>query len=149
MATIPEIEAQGWSLNPARYVGAVADEEDDDDFRLRLADMYEEFATRSAEAEDLGRKVDAAIQAMLRQQTAKGKPIPKPTANTLYFIYIQPGVKVVQGGAASCQAFCGYHNDISGQIFYAAMPYPGCVGCTGWAGTSAGAAASALASHSA
>jgi len=27
------------------------------------------------------------------------------------------GVRVVQGGSASCQAFCGYHNDISGQVF--------------------------------
>jgi hypothetical protein len=40
-------------------------------------------------------------------------------------------VAVVQGGARSCQAFCGYHNDIGGQIFYAVMPYPGCAGCTG------------------
>ena len=40
-------------------------------------------------------------------------------------------MKVVQGGAASCTAFCGYHNDILGQIFYAAMPFPGCAGCTG------------------
>jgi hypothetical protein len=41
------------------------------------------------------------------------------------------GVKVVQGGSASCQAFCGYHNDINSQVFYAVMPYPGCAGCTG------------------
>jgi hypothetical protein len=38
---------------------------------------------------------------------------------------------VVQGGSRSCQAFCGYHNDIGGTIFYAVMPYPGCNGCTG------------------
>ena len=74
---------------------------------------------------------DGAIQAMLRQQTAKGKPIPKPTANTLYFIFVSPGVRVVLGGSASCQAFCGYHNAISGKSFYAVMPYPGCSGCTG------------------
>jgi hypothetical protein len=74
---------------------------------------------------------DGAIQAMLRQQTAKGKPIPKPTANTLYFIYVQPGVRVVLGGSASCQAFCGYHNAMGSNIFYAVMPYPGCNGCTG------------------
>ena len=74
---------------------------------------------------------DGAIQAMLRQQTAKGKPIPKPTANTLYFIYVQPGVRVVLGGSASCQAFCGYHNAIGKRIFYAVMPYPGCSGCSG------------------
>jgi hypothetical protein len=43
----------------------------------------------------------------------------------------QPGVRVIQGGSASSQAFCGYHNDISGQVFYAVMPYPGCSGCLG------------------
>jgi hypothetical protein len=73
---------------------------------------------------------DGAIQTMLRQQLAKGKPIPKPTANTLYFIYVQPGVRVVLGGSASCQAFCGYHNAIGSNTFYAVMPYPGCNGCT-------------------
>jgi hypothetical protein len=66
---------------------------------------------------------DGAIQTMLRQQTAKGKPIPKPTANTLYFIYVQPGVRVVLGGSASCQAFCGYHNAVGSSPFYAVMPY--------------------------
>jgi len=74
---------------------------------------------------------DGAIQAMLQQQTAKGKPIPKPTANTLYFIFVSPGVRVVLGGSASCQAFCGYHNAINGKSFYAVMPYPGCSGCIG------------------
>jgi hypothetical protein len=74
---------------------------------------------------------DSAIQTMLRQEIAKGKPTPKPTANTLYFIYVQPGVRVVLGGSASCQAFCGYHNVIGSNVFYAVMPYPGCSGCTG------------------
>ena len=53
------------------------------------------------------------------------------TANSLYFIYVPPGVRVVMGGSASCQAFCGYHNAISSKTFYAVMPYPGCAGCTG------------------
>jgi hypothetical protein len=74
---------------------------------------------------------DAAVQAMLRQQTARGKPVPKPTANTLYFVYMPPGVRVVLGGSASCQAFCGYHSAIGSNTFYAVMPYPGCRGCTG------------------
>ena len=39
--------------------------------------------------------------------------------------------RVVQGGAASCQAFCDYHNATSSGIFYAVMPYPGCTGCRG------------------
>jgi hypothetical protein len=74
---------------------------------------------------------DTAIQHMLQQEISTNPSVPHPTPNTLYFVYVEPGVKVVQGGSASCQAFCGYHNDISGQIFYAAMPYPGCGGCTG------------------
>jgi hypothetical protein len=74
---------------------------------------------------------DGAIQSMLRQQIAKGKPVPKPTVNTLYFIYMQPGVRVALGGSASCQAFCGYHSAVGNTIFYAVMPYPGCSGCTG------------------
>jgi hypothetical protein len=74
---------------------------------------------------------DTAIQHMLQREIATNHAVPQPSANTLYFIYVEPGVKVVQGGGASCQVFCGYHNDVSGQIFYAVMPYPGCQGCTG------------------
>ena len=80
----------------------------------------------------LGRSVsDTAIQHMFQQEISTNLGVPYPTPNTLYFVYLPPGVRVVQGGSASCQAFCGYHNDISGQIFYAAMPYPGCAGCLG------------------
>lgn len=74
---------------------------------------------------------DNAIQHMLQHLIVSNSALPQPGPNTLYFIYVQPGTRVVQGGSASCQAFCGYHNDISGQIFYAVMPYPGCQGCTG------------------
>jgi hypothetical protein len=74
---------------------------------------------------------DAAIQHMLQHLIASNNSLRQPSPNTLYFIYVQPGTRVVQGGGASCQVFCGYHNDISGQIFYAVMPYPGCTGCTG------------------
>ena len=82
-------------------------------------------------AAKLGKTItDAAIQTLLQEQIALGSVV-KPTVNTLYFIYVPPGVRVVQGGSASCQAFCGYHNNIGTQIFYAVMPYPGCSGCTG------------------
>jgi len=74
---------------------------------------------------------DTSIRHLLQHQIATNQQIPAPTPNTLYFVYVQPGVKVVQGGSSSCQAFCGYHDQISGQIFYAVMPYPGCAGCTG------------------
>lgn len=74
---------------------------------------------------------DSAIQTFLPQEIASNSALPKPGPNVLYFLYFPPGVKVVQGGSASCQAFCGYHNDIGGQTFYAVMPYPNCQGCTG------------------
>jgi hypothetical protein len=74
---------------------------------------------------------DQAIQHTLQQEITTNAAFPHPTPNTLYFIYLPPGVAITQGGSRSCQAFCGYHNDINGQIFYAAMPYPGCAGCTG------------------
>jgi hypothetical protein len=74
---------------------------------------------------------DNAIQHMLQQEISTNSTFPQPSSNLLYFVYLPPGVSVVQGGARSCQAFCGYHNDINGTIFYAAMPYPGCTGCLG------------------
>lgn len=74
---------------------------------------------------------DSAIQKMLQSEIGSNSAFPQPSPNTLYFVYFPPGVKVIQGGAGSCTAFCGYHNDINSEIFYAAMPYPGCSGCVG------------------
>jgi hypothetical protein len=74
---------------------------------------------------------DSQLQHLLQQEITTNKAFPAPTKNTLYFIYLPPGVSVTQGGSRSCQAFCGYHNDIHSQIFYAVMPYPGCNGCLG------------------
>ena len=74
---------------------------------------------------------DSALLSMLQNENSTNASFPQPTANTLYFLYISPGVKVVQGGSGSCSAFCGYHNDINGEIFYAVMPFPGCSGCLG------------------
>ena len=74
---------------------------------------------------------DAALQTFLKNEIANNKTFPKPDTNTLYFLLVPPGVRIVQGGSASCKAFCGYHNDIGGSIFYAVMPYPGCAGCLG------------------
>ncbi len=74
---------------------------------------------------------DLGIQHMLHQEISTNHAFPQPTPNTLYFVYLPPGVSVSQGVSRSCQAFCGYHSDINGQIFYAAMPFPGCSGCAG------------------
>ena len=65
VATIEEIKAQGWSLNPGRYVGVAAGVEDDGDFVERLAQLHEEFSTLSDEADVLRLKVDAAVRGML------------------------------------------------------------------------------------
>ena len=39
VATVAEIEAQGWSLNPGRYVGVAEREEEDFDFKERLQEQ--------------------------------------------------------------------------------------------------------------
>ena len=74
---------------------------------------------------------DGSIQHFLQNEIASNPAFPKPTPNTLFFVYLPPGTSVAQGGARSCQAFCGYHNDIAEKLYYAVMPYPGCGGCTG------------------
>jgi type I restriction enzyme M protein len=54
VATIAEIEKEGWSLNPGRYVGVAEGEEvSDEDFRTRFAALYAEFETLTAEAHKL------------------------------------------------------------------------------------------------
>jgi len=53
-ATIQEIEAQGWSLNPGRYVGGAPGEEvSDEDFKEQLEVLNEELEILNAQARDL------------------------------------------------------------------------------------------------
>ncbi len=73
---------------------------------------------------------DAAIQSFIQIEVAKGG-LPKPAADSLYFVYLPPGVTSTQGGQRSCRNYCGYHDSIGGTIYYAVMPYPGCAGCAG------------------
>lgn len=65
VASRGEIEAQGWSLNPGRYTGSAAVEEDDEDFAIKLEAHYEEFTLLSNQADVLRAKVDAAVQGIL------------------------------------------------------------------------------------
>ena len=45
-ATVKEIEAQGWSLNPGRYVGVAPGEAvSDEDFKTQLETLNEELET--------------------------------------------------------------------------------------------------------
>ena len=74
---------------------------------------------------------DADVQALIQQEISNDSAVPQPTANTLYFVYLPPGITISLAGGTSCSSFCGYHSDINGKIFYAVMPYPDCAGCTG------------------
>lgn len=63
--TVSEIEAQGWSLNPGRYVGVGARAPDEFDFVERLEGLHEELLTLSAEGADLERRISANINAIV------------------------------------------------------------------------------------
>lgn len=65
VATRAEIEAQGWSLNPGRYAGSAAVDDDAEEFVVKLESLFEEFTQLSDEAVDLRSKVDAAVQGIL------------------------------------------------------------------------------------
>ncbi|MBU4526140.1 MAG: type I restriction-modification system subunit M [Desulfomicrobium sp.] len=53
-ATIQEIEAQGWSLNPGRYVGVAPGEEvSDEDFKEQLEALNEELESLNVQAREL------------------------------------------------------------------------------------------------
>ncbi len=77
----------------------------------------------------IGSVTDSAIQAQLTKWIKAGT-VPPSNKNTLYFIYVDPGITVIMGGSKSCQNFCGYHSNV-GKVYYAVMPYPTCSGCLG------------------
>ena len=64
-ATLSEIEAQGWSLNPGRYVGVTARVEDDFDFKTRLEEQNEELEILNAEARDLETRIAENVAKLL------------------------------------------------------------------------------------
>jgi len=65
IATLTEIEAQGWSLNPGRYVGVAARKEDDFDFKERLEEQNEELETLNAEARELEERIAENVAKLL------------------------------------------------------------------------------------
>ena len=64
-ATLTEIEAQGFSLNPGRYVGATAREAETEDFRVTLEALQEEFERLTGEARTLEDAIGANVAAIL------------------------------------------------------------------------------------
>lgn len=68
VATLAEIEAQGWSLNPGRYVGVAARAEDDFDFKERLEEQNEELEVLNAEARELEERIAENVVKLLETQ---------------------------------------------------------------------------------
>ena len=65
-ATLKEIEAQGWSLNPGRYVGVAPGEEvSDEDFKAQLETLNEELETLNAQARTLEQTIAANVAGIL------------------------------------------------------------------------------------
>ena len=67
VTALSEIEAQGWSLNPGRYVGVGARAADDFDFAARLEGLQEELEVLHAEARELEAVIATNVQSLLEQ----------------------------------------------------------------------------------
>ncbi len=57
VATIKDIEAQGWSLNPGRYVGVADRPPEAFDFLERLGEWNEELEVLNSEARQLEERI--------------------------------------------------------------------------------------------
>lgn len=65
-ATLVEIEAQGWSLNPGRYVGVAPGEDvSDEDFKEQLETLNEELESLNAQARELEQTIATNVAAVL------------------------------------------------------------------------------------
>lgn len=65
LASRSEIEAQGWCLNPGRYVGVAERAVDDFDFAERLTELNEEMELLNAEARELEEKISDNVANLL------------------------------------------------------------------------------------
>jgi type I restriction enzyme M protein len=65
-ATLEEIAANGWSLNPGRYVGVAPGEAvSDEDFKEQLETLNEELETLNAQARDLEQTIARNVAEIL------------------------------------------------------------------------------------
>ena len=67
VATIAEIEAQGWSLNPGRYVGVAEREADAFDFAERLGELNKELGGLNVEAHQLEERISENVAMILEE----------------------------------------------------------------------------------
>jgi type I restriction enzyme M protein len=68
VASLKEIEAQGWSLNAGRYVGVADKKEDDFDFKERLEELNEELEVLTGEAHDLESRIADNVTKLLEAE---------------------------------------------------------------------------------
>ena len=68
VASLKEIEAQGWSLNPGRYVGVAAGLADDFDFFERLEELNEQLTTLNKEAHVLEERIEENVVKLMEAQ---------------------------------------------------------------------------------
>ena len=65
-ATLAEIEAQGWSLNPGRYVGVAPGEDvSDEDFKEQVETLNEELESLNAQALELQTRIAQNVASLL------------------------------------------------------------------------------------
>ena len=65
VVALPDIESQGWSLNPGRYVGVGERAPDEFDFSERLEGLSEELEALNAEALSLQAQIATSVAALL------------------------------------------------------------------------------------
>ncbi|HJX18681.1 MAG TPA: class I SAM-dependent DNA methyltransferase [Acidiferrobacterales bacterium] len=66
IATLKEIEAQSWSLNPGRYVGVAPGEEvSDEDFKEQIETLNEELETLNTQARELEQTIARNVAEIL------------------------------------------------------------------------------------
>ncbi len=67
VATLAQIEAQGWSLNPGRYVGVAERAAIDFDFKEKLEELHEELTRLNTEAHALEEQIDNNMERLLEE----------------------------------------------------------------------------------
>lgn len=65
VATLEEIKAQGYSLNPGRYVGVAARQDGDFDFKQRMEELHEKLELLNAEAHELEERIAYNMRKLL------------------------------------------------------------------------------------
>jgi type I restriction enzyme M protein len=68
VATPKAIEAQGWSLNPGRYVGIADRAAEDVDFKEKLEELNEELERLNGEARELETRIGQNVATLLEVQ---------------------------------------------------------------------------------